>query len=201
MQNDQVLSPNTSGTLTFTPINVGLLSGANYAGTINLAGTENGSVTYDTLYTSAQNDSLTVQSIANLQQTALVLSDTTVSVGQSGLTLKLAITNNGQADAVIPLADSVRISYSSDYVLASQQSFPYTLAGGSSDTLQYTVKVAADAPTGNDSFTATIGYIDANSGTFYSNSNATVNLMRQKKGKRWRRNHKTLQNAPTNLSW
>ena len=171
LNGNQTLAPNSTTTISFTSAPIQLAYGASYAGTLYAYGTENGQGVYDTLYTADGGDSLQVQSAADLNMTAIVLTDTMALQGQQGDTLKVAVRNSAEAAAVIASSDSVHIAYRSEYSLTSLQNFPYTLSGQSSDTLYYTVKVAADAPTGPDTFRVGISFYDQNSETTYSESN------------------------------
>jgi len=170
LDGNQTIGPNDTTRLRFSAQNVQLSAGSKYAGTLYLQGTENGSLTYDTLYTASGGDSLTVQRIANLEISSVTLTDTVVARGEEGDTLKIALNNAGEATAVIVSADSVSISYNSSYTLTPVQTFPYELLGGLADTLFYKIKVAADAPTGLDTFRVQIAFQDQNSELNYQES-------------------------------
>ncbi len=137
-------------------------------------GTENGNAVGDTIIAA---DNILVQTAASLQLVSLNLSDTQVSQGESGQTLTVALTNNGQAAARIDQLSDIAIQYSSAYSLSlgSGQVFPLTIGGGSGTSLIYNLTVADQAAGGNDTFTATVAYRDANSESVTNLINPAVN--------------------------
>ncbi len=165
---NQTAAANSVSTLDFAAQDI-TLSAANspYAGTLYVYGTENTQPVRDTLYTASAGDSLTVQTIAQLSLTSVVLNDTLTTQGAENDTLTVTVQNSGQAAAVISSADSVIIQYASEYTFTPLQSFPYQIDGQSSATLRYLIKTAADAPLGYDTMRVEIGYQDANSETNY----------------------------------
>ncbi len=168
LTDNQTVSANNISQITFASTTLNLTAaGGPYAGVLYTVGTENTQTVYDTLYTASNNDSLTVQTVAQLSITSVTLTDTVVSQGEQGDTLSIALQNSGQATARITSGDSVLISYQSDYILTPLQSFPFEIAGNGTGSLKYAIKVAADAALGQDTFKVEIGYQDVNSETNY----------------------------------
>jgi hypothetical protein len=167
LSGNQALGAGNVSTITFNSAAITLTAlNSPYEGILYLQGTENGNVVRDTLYTASLEDSLEVQTIASLEFAAVELSQSAVRQGQSGETLTIRLNNSGQADAVVSNSDQVAINITSvpnAYQLTALQSFPFTVAGGTLDSLVYQIKVAADAPLGIDTFTVDITYNDANS--------------------------------------
>jgi hypothetical protein len=174
LDGDQVVSPDTTSLLRFASSTVGLPSGR-YQGTLVLVGTENGVPYQDTLFTGIA-DSLTVQDGTVLAVSSITLSDSVVSQGESGQTLSVRVLNTGESQARILSADSIQFSYNSTYLFSrtSGQSFPFTLNGGDSTLFVYNVDVSPSAVAGQDTFRATIGYEDVNSGVSYTASDPGV---------------------------
>jgi hypothetical protein len=174
LDGDQVVSPDTTSLLRFASSTVGLSSGR-YQGTLILVGTENGVPYQDTLFTGIS-DSLTVQDGTVLAVSSITLSDSVVSQGESGQTLYVRVLNTGESQARILSADSIQFSYNSTYSFSrtSGQSFPFTLNGGDSTLFVYNVDVGPSAVAGQDTFRATIGYEDVNSGVSYTASDPGV---------------------------
>ncbi|MHB2153751.1 Ig-like domain-containing protein [Calditrichota bacterium GD2] len=173
LTNNQTAVANGVSDLIFAASTVNLAAANSpYAGVLYVVGDENTQTIYDTLYTASKNDSLAVQTIAQLTINNVSLSDTLVSQGEQGDTLRITLQNIGQATARITTGDSVLIQYQSDYVLTPLQSFPFDVPGNSSSALNYLIKVAADAPLGLDTFRVEIGYQDVNSETAYHATDA-----------------------------
>ncbi len=141
LNGDQVIASGTNSTLRFAPLAITLISG-NYAGILNLSGTQNGVPYQDSLQTGV-GDSLTVQSASLIAVSTIQLSDTVVSQSETGQTLSVRVVNSGEASAQISSRDSIVFNYNSSYALAlsSGQSFPVTIAGGDSDLFVYDVVV------------------------------------------------------------
>jgi hypothetical protein len=99
-----------------------------------------------------------------------------VSQGEIGRTLSLRVLNTGESQAQILSADSIQLSFTSTYSLSltSGQSFPFTLNGGDSTLFIYNVDVSTSAIAGPDTFRASIGYEDVNSGVSYTASDSSV---------------------------
>jgi hypothetical protein len=121
-------------------------------------------------------DSLQVLSSGQLIVSSIQLSDTVVSQGESGETVSLRILNTGEAPARIFSGDSIQFIYNASYILSrsSGQVFPFTLNGGDSTLFVYDITVDPAAITGADTFRATVGYEDVNSGVSYVASDGGV---------------------------
>ncbi len=168
LTDNQTVSGNSISSVTFASQTIALSSdSAPYAGILYAYGTENTMPVRDTLYTSSNGDSLTVQSVAQLSIAAVNLNDTTTTQGNTNDTLSVALHNNGQAAAIITTGDSVLLHYASEYTFTPMQSFPFTISGDSTAHLRYLIKTAADAPLGLDTMRVEVGYQDANSETDY----------------------------------
>ncbi len=164
LADNQTVSGNNVSSVSFAAQNVTLNSEASpYAGILYAVGTENTAPVRDTLYTASGNDSLTVQSPAQLSIVSVNLNDTTTTQGNENDTLTVALRNNGQASAVITISDSVLLQYNSEYIFTPMQSFPFEIAGNSTSELRYLIKTAADAPLGLDTMHVEVGYQDQNS--------------------------------------
>ncbi|MEJ2054227.1 MAG: Ig-like domain-containing protein, partial [Calditrichaceae bacterium] len=168
---NQALQAGAVNTLNFeiTPLTLSAINSP-FDGVLYLQGTENGNIVNDTLYTadgSVNFDSLTVQTPSALQFLSVELSDTSVRQGQTGESITIRLNNTGQTDAIIQNPNDVTFNITNDpsaYTLTSQQTYPFTIGGESVDSLVYNIRVAADAPTGIDSFTVDIDYEDLNNG-------------------------------------
>ncbi len=168
LTDNQTVSGNNVSSVYFTNQNIALSAASSpYAGVLYAYGTENTTPFRDTLYTSTGNDSLIVQTRAQLSIVAVNLSDTTTTQGNENDTLTVSLQNNGQAAAVITASDSVTLQYQSEYTFTPLQSFPFTIDGNSTSELHYLIKTAADAPLGPDTMRVEVGYQDQNSETNY----------------------------------
>jgi hypothetical protein len=110
----------------------------------------NSSVTTRTF--SSSNPSWDVLAKSALGITALSATATQVSQGQSGLTVDVTIQNTG---SVASNVDSVYLDFLRNVnSFTHNATFPVTLAGGASTTIQFTVTIDANAATGLDSIRA-----------------------------------------------
>ena len=174
LTDNQTVSGNSKSTVYFVNQNISLSAASSpYAGVLYAYGTENTTPFRDTLYTASNNDSLTVQTRAQLSILAVNLSDTTTTQGNENDTLTVSLQNIGQAAAVITASDSVLIQYNSEYTFTDMESFPFTINGNSTSELRYLIKTAADAPLGLDTMRVEVGYQDQNSETNYHAADAT----------------------------
>jgi hypothetical protein len=169
------LSANDTTAVTFESIQIpGSISNGTYGLMLHTVGTTFGR---DTLTQDiALSDSLTILSSGALVLSSIQLSDTVVSQGSSDETLSLGVLNTGEAPAQIFSADSIQFSYNSSYSLSlnSGQIFPLTIDGSDSALFVYNVFVDPSAVAGQDTFRATIGYEDVNSGVSYTASDPGV---------------------------
>ncbi len=90
------------------------------------------------------------------------------------MTFKLQ--NTGDGSARINSADSISITYGSQYQLSrsSAQVFPLTIVSGDSAIFTYNVAVNNNATTGPDTFDVSVGYNDVASGRSFTVTNPAV---------------------------
>lgn len=171
------------------PGNANLVSGPTPA-IQDVAGTSTATYTYQWLATTAGNFSVrgnstgydgnsdvfltsaTATSNVCLVQTAPVLSVvsiteayTSVNRNQQNLTVTMAIRNNGQADAIVEAASLTFSLGSHTQSINLPTTYPFTLAGGQTTNLIFTVGVNADSPVGGVVISGSFRAYDSNDPT------------------------------------
>jgi hypothetical protein len=144
----------------------------------NVSGTDNNTSSTISDNTASTTDSWTVSTAASFGITTITTAPTTVSRGQTGISVTMAVQNSGEIKGNVSSANLVfkygGTDKTSDYTITADGGNPTSINAGATGTFTYTVSVGASAQTGSITIDGTVSGTDNNSGKATSDSSATT---------------------------